>query len=205
MTMSYSEINWEEQWALFAPAFKEGYAHIDLSCFGSPGAPLLRLAPGGGFGDLSHPTTRLMLHLMAERLKNQCVVDIGCGSGILTLAALLLSAKKGIGIDIDIDALSHAEKNKELNPLAKRAVFGLTVSLHEIFSPLTILINMISSEQNVAWASHPVLHSRKARIIASGILVEQREAYLKMTSKWGWDLMEEREEEGWLGFVFEQK
>ena len=81
-------VNWEEQWALFAESSFDGKAHIDLSQFG--GASTLLLLPGPGFGDLSHPTTYLMLKMMQNRVQNLPVLDIGTGSGILALAALSL-------------------------------------------------------------------------------------------------------------------
>src|SRR3990172_3771542 len=79
-----NEINWMEQWEQFAPNFHDGYAHIDLSRFGAE-TPV-RLKPGPGFGDLSHPTTRIMLELVGKRLKKRPLIDIGSGSGILTLS-----------------------------------------------------------------------------------------------------------------------
>ena len=72
---------WDQQWELFAPQFKEGKAHIDLTDYGV--CKTLQLYPGPGFGDLSHPTTRLVLQLMKPHLQQRLAIDIGCGSGIL--------------------------------------------------------------------------------------------------------------------------
>ena len=110
-----AQVDWENQGALFAENFKDGKAHIDLQRFGTPAT--LKLYPGPGFGDLSHPTTNLMLELMQGALTGQIALDIGCGSGILSLAALLMGAKKAYGVDIDAEALLHAEKNADLNGL----------------------------------------------------------------------------------------
>jgi ribosomal protein L11 methyltransferase len=177
-------VDWHEQWAQFAPHFKEGYAHLDCG---------LRLAPGGGFGDLSHPTTRLMLRLLEGRCAGQVVLDIGCGSGVLTLAAVKMGASHAYGIDIDPVALQHATHNQQLNELENQTTFSSTWQ-----GPATlILMNMISSEQQVAWNPRPF-----NTLITSGILSSQREAYLKWASSQGWTLLEEHQEDDWLSFLF---
>ncbi len=58
------DINWEEQWQIHGMDFKDGLIHVNLEEFGAS-AITLNLKPGPGFGDLSHPTTRLVLKLMA--------------------------------------------------------------------------------------------------------------------------------------------
>jgi len=183
-------VSWEDQWALFAEDFREGVAHIDLVRFG--GSRILELLPGPGFGDLSHPTTYLMLELMQGRMAGQRVIDIGCGSGILTLAALLLGAATACGVDIDEDALAHARENAKLNRLS--AEFTEVVPLHEA----VILMNMIVPEQKVVMKQQ----IQGSLWIVSGILAEERTDYLGLTKKWGWELVEEKEKGGWLGMVF---
>lgn len=184
---------WKEQWELFAPNFYEGKAHIDLSPFGT-----LLLAPGGGFGDLSHPTTRLMMTLMKDRVQDKHFLDIGCGSGILSLSALMMGAKSASGIDIEDDAIFHAKENAVLNNL--KASFSKQLELNKLKQPLIIAMNMIFSEQKIAY--DPTLDFLE--IITSGILKEQRDVYLDWAHSQGWSPILERDEEGWLGFVFIQ-
>jgi len=180
-------INWDEQWAQFAENFYDGKAHISL------GNATLLLLPGPGFGDLSHPTTRLMLQLMAGRVKNQTVLDIGCGSGILTLAALLLGAKSAIGIDIDPEALVHAKKNAKLNNLNATFTDKIPSKHYSI-----ALMNMILPEQKAVTKPQADLW------ITSGILVQQRKEYHALTETCDWKLLEEKRCGEWLGFVFKE-
>ncbi len=196
------EIDWQKQWADFAPRFHDGLAHIDLNTLGGP---VLLLKPGPGFGDLSHPTTRLVLALMAPHVKDKIVFDIGCGSGILSIAAILLGAKQAYGIDIDEDAVAHSQENATVNKVEAKTNFSSTIAPEWVSDePLVIVMNMIESEQTAAWQSIPALHSKKAIIITSGLLSSQREHYLQLAKSWGWRLLEESEEEGWIGFIFSQ-
>ncbi len=200
-------IDWEDQWRRFAPNFYDGIAHIDLSAYGGNAPKDLLLKPGGGFGDLSHPTTRLCLKLMAPLVGNTTVIDIGCGSGILTLAALLMGATRAIGLDIDENALEHAQANARLNRLEKLASFGQRAK--RISSPLLIVMNMIFSEQKQAWNAQKALSAPKraypAIIVTSGILAEQTGAYLAWTKMLDWNLLKEETEGEWTGFLFFKK
>lgn len=183
-------VDWHEQWALFAENFTDGKAHIAL------GDKTLLLTPGAGFGDLSHPTTYLMLEMLKKHVVGEPIIDIGTGSGILALAALLLGAKSAIGIDIDAAAIKHAKQNAKLNQLkatfAKRLPKRLPKSI--------LLMNMILPEQR---AFGPEQLNPLAKLwIVSGILDSQRKEYLIQAQKWGWELISEQKRSEWLGLVF---
>ena len=82
---------------------------------------LLRLDPGAAFGTGTHPTTQLCLEALEMRLGSNSeaiVADIGCGSGILAIAAVLLGATKVYGVDIDPLAIRSARSNRELNQIS---------------------------------------------------------------------------------------
>ncbi|MBF5059980.1 50S ribosomal protein L11 methyltransferase [Candidatus Neptunochlamydia vexilliferae] len=158
-------IDWNKQWELHAPGFKEGFVSVALKNYGGSNHSF-RLAPGAGFGDLSHPTTRLMLSLMPKEITAP-VIDVGCGSGVLSLAAKTLGAPSVLGIDIDPAAIEHSQKNAKLNEL--ECIFDTKIELVPP-SPL-ILMNMISSEQRIAWDALPSLGSYT--LIVSGYLEDE--------------------------------
>lgn len=192
-------IDWQEQWALHAESYSDGMAHISLTPFGVEKTCLLE--PGAGFGDLSHPTTKLMLRLMASHVKGKTVIDIGSGSGILTLSALLMGAKKSIGIEIDPLAVEHAKKNNALNKLAAEFILPEQI-FHFPSNEIIVLMNMISSEQKEAWQNYKNFIPNPHLIITSGILSSDQKKYLSLTNSWGWSFRSSQEEEGWLGSLF---
>src|SRR3990167_5538726 len=85
--------------------------------------PVIFIEPGLAFGTGTHPTTQLCLTWLATHsLKNQCVIDYGCGSGILALAANALGAKKVWATDHDQQALISTENNEKYNAFKNKLV-----------------------------------------------------------------------------------
>lgn len=198
-------VDWESQWAEHGQDFRGGFVHLDLSEYISGVDRVLRLEPGAGFGDLSHPTTRLTLRLMAPHVKGSFVIDVGCGSGVLSVAAAGLGAKAVHGIDIDGEALNHARHNAGLNGMSNEMTFGLPEEPFVIpeKTPVLIAMNMIQSEQEMAWGALKVLHGLKAKLVTSGILAEAEEEYMAWGRSQGWKLVEKLEEDGWSAFLWD--
>jgi ribosomal protein L11 methyltransferase len=198
MNRYLQEVDWHSQWASFAKGFKNGLAHIDLAPYGAPQKTLL-LKPGPGFGDLSHPTTALMLEFMTNRMEGEVTLDIGCGSGILSLAALFLGAKDAYGIDIDKEALLHAEENAKLNQLEDKVCYSK--ALPNKANRGTVLLNMILPEQKEVLKAHPSLAQRAKVWISSGILIKQRAEACLFYEQMGLEITEERTKGEWMGFL----
>ncbi len=190
------EMDYASEWERHAPNFEEGKVHLQLR-----GNKEIILIPGAGFGDLSHTTTNLCLELMQDYVKDKTVIDIGIGSGVLALAALASGAKKAIGIDIDPAALEHAKENAKLNHLENKIELYLPGEWKPEDQSYVILMNMISSEQEVAWKSFIENVKVSGTLILSGILEEQKKEYAEFARQFGWEIKECAEKEGWLGYV----
>jgi ribosomal protein L11 methyltransferase len=90
-----------------------------------PGAVNVVLDPGLAFGTGTHPTTALCLEwLDGQDLAGKTVIDYGCGSGVLAVAALKLGAAKAYGVDIDPQALTASDENARKNGVEDRLVLG---------------------------------------------------------------------------------
>lgn len=195
-------VDWKAQWAAHSPHFKEEGLQIDLSTYSLINSnSILHLNAGPGFGDLSHPTTRLTLSMMAPHVRDKTVYDIGCGSGVLSLAALFLGAPFAYGIDIDPQAIDHAKENAILNHLEDKVSFLQPDQLSSVTpNESVIVMNMIRSQQELAWSSLPQLHSLSTLCFTSGILASEKKSYISDCYQKGWKLIKEYQEENWMGF-----
>ena len=136
-----------------------------------PSAITLTLDPGLAFGTGSHPTTRLCLRwLLAHVRPGDTVLDYGCGSGILAIAAARLGATPVTGVDIDPQAVVAAEYNAERNAVTAR----FADSAHAIEGQFDIVVANILSNPLKALAPAICGHVRAGgRLALSGILAEQ--------------------------------
>lgn len=99
--------------------------------------------PSMGFGTGHHATTRLMLRALQELpLAGRTTLDIGCGSGVLAIAAVRLGARTALGIDIDADALDNARENAGLNDIGDRVGFELGDFRETRYSADVVMANL---------------------------------------------------------------
>ncbi|MDF0604686.1 50S ribosomal protein L11 methyltransferase [Neisseriaceae bacterium TC5R-5] len=160
----------------------------------APEAINLQLDPGLAFGTGSHPTTRLCLQWLDAQLQGgETVLDYGCGSGILAIAALKLGAASALGVDIDAQAVRASRDNAEQNQV--QAHFCLpddspeqrydVVLANILANPLRLLGQLLSSH----------VHNG-GRIVLSGILAEQAQELSGLYQQW-FDMDEPVFDEGW--------
>lgn len=198
--------DWVQQYQDHALNFYDGCVHVDLKDFGclTPLVNPIKIEPGPGFGDLSHPTTNLVLKLMNQLISDRNVLDVGSGSGILSIAAVSMGARSTFGVDIDPEAILHSEKNRKLNGIDHLVSFGMAFGYKPSKNShdLVILMNMIQSEQLQAWGSLKHIHHLAKDLLVSGILIEGRQRYLDWANSLNWKLVSEIEDSGWLGLHF---
>jgi ribosomal protein L11 methyltransferase len=152
-----------------------------------PAALNLRLDPGLAFGTGSHPTTRLCLRWLDRHLAaGASVVDYGCGSGVLAIAAGLLGAGTVSGVDIDPRAVIASRDNAARNGVA--AMF---------FEPDVVVANILSNPLRVLAPLICGLARSGGAVVLSGILSEQRDLVAEAYRPW-LDLQPAQEEEGWV-------
>jgi ribosomal protein L11 methyltransferase len=144
-----------------------------------PHAVNLLLDPGLAFGTGTHPTTALCLEwLDGQELQGQQLIDFGCGSGILAIAALLLGAEQVVGTDIDTQALEASRDNAQRNQLAD-ARFALYLPEDMPQQPADVLVANILAGPLVKLAPQLTALVKPGGLIAlSGILAEQTDQIL---------------------------
>jgi ribosomal protein L11 methyltransferase len=147
-----------------------------------PAAICLELDPGMAFGTGSHATTRLCLEWLCANIgSNETVLDYGCGSGILGIAAAKLGAGSVLGVDIDDNALVAARDNAERN--------GVRIELRHTREPLTETFNRVVANilTNPLCVMAPLLSGRVApggRIALSGVLETQAQQVIEAYAPW---------------------
>jgi len=163
-----------------------------------PSAVNLMLDPGLAFGTGTHPTTALCLEwLDKQTLDNEFVIDYGCGSGILGIAALLLGANKAIGVDIDPQALQATKDNLLRNQLPDD-ILHVYLPENTPQQPADTLVANILAGPLVQLA--PTLSSLikdNGRLCLSGLLSPQENEIREAYSTW-FDLDPIAEKEGWI-------
>ena len=136
----------------------------------------IEMDPGMAFGTGSHPTTHLCLQWLDMHIQNgQKILDYGCGSGILAIAAAKLGGTEIIGIDIDPQAVESAKKNADKNSI--NATFLLTEqSAHIPKQYFDVLIaNILTNPLKMLASVLPTYLKINGTLILSGILSEQAE------------------------------
>ncbi len=148
----------------------------------NPNAINLRLDPGLAFGTGTHPTTSLCLKWLDKNIKQQkTVLDYGCGSGILAIAACMLGASNADGVDIDPQALIATNSNAETNNVNLKISSYLPDEFQQKYSNTqydTVMANILSgplAELAPVLAKHT---KTGGDIILSGILREQADTVL---------------------------
>jgi ribosomal protein L11 methyltransferase len=181
-TRRVDEADWAEAWKAHFPVLRVGRRLVVRPTWRrhrrDPGDVVLALDPGMAFGTGLHPTTRLCLaaiEALADRgvLKGARVLDVGCGSGILAIAAVRLGAARALGVDTDPIAVEATEANARRNRVARRirARPGSVPSGEPPFA--VVLANLIAG---VLVPLAPILRDELlpgGRLLASGIFIDR--------------------------------
>ena len=207
------ETNWEESWKDNYPPQRVGEKLIVVPCWNpeAQGRIPVILDPGLTFGTGAHPSTQMCMEFMEELVKDGMdVIDLGSGSGILSIAALRLGAKTAVGVDIDPKAEDIARENAAYNDFgADRfdAVTGNVTEDHELMARLSgrhydlVFVNIVA---DVIIGLAPVLKhfmDENTRVICSGILdVREAEVHEALTAN-GLAILATRAKEDWRSLV----
>ncbi|MBQ8768459.1 MAG: 50S ribosomal protein L11 methyltransferase [Oscillospiraceae bacterium] len=206
-----AETNWEESW-------KENYTAVEvgdrlvvlpywLSGEDHPGRLPVILDPGLTFGTGAHPSTQMVMRAMETYVKpGSCCLDLGSGSGILSIAALRLGAQSAIGVDIDPKAEDIARENADYNQFSAPAFTALTGNVttdRPLMDNLAarhydvVLVNIVA---DVIIGLAPVLPSfmnEDSVLICSGILDTRLADVTAALTQAGLTVLETFQQEDW--------
>lgn len=153
----------------------------------NPEAINIELDPGLAFGTGTHPTTALCLEWLDENQSlfiDQKVIDYGCGSGILAVAALKLQAKHAWGVDIEEQALIASAENAERNGVKEHLSLALAKNFPIDTQAQLVLANILANPLAALAASLAQHTLAQGYIVLSGILEEQRDMVVNAYQPW---------------------
>jgi len=207
---SLAETNWEESWKDNYPAVPVGKSLIVLPYWladETQGRKPVILNPGLTFGTGAHPSTQMVMEAMEETIAPGSVcLDLGSGSGILSIAALRLGAKSAVGVDIDPKAEDIARENAGYNGFASPEFTALTGNVttdRPLMDRLsqtaydTVLVNIVA---DVIIGLAPVLPAflqEHSTLICSGILYDRLPEVITAVEKAGLTVTSQRASEDW--------
>jgi ribosomal protein L11 methyltransferase len=183
---------------LIRPTWEEEYEAGDRK--------VLHLEPGLAFGTGTHETTRLCMELLEEYVQPGFeVLDVGCGSGILSVAALLLGAQKAVGVDIDALAVKTAVQNAEINHVADRFT-GICGDLTDRVSGKfnIVVANIVADVIIMLTKDIEQFMLRDAVYLMSGI-IDTREEDVLTALKQKFSIIARKTEKGWVALAAKLK
>jgi len=238
-TPTYKQIpdqNWMEAWKQHYKPILIGRRLLILPAWmesPEPNRIAIKIDPGMAFGTGTHPTTQLCLELMekvvfdtresgfgnrelAIRFPNNdsrfTVIDIGCGSGILSIAAIKLGASKALGVDIDEESVKNSRENADTNEVGEELILGVG-SVQEILegkftfkkAPLVVANILAPVIIRLFDAGLAELIEGNGAIVLSGILFEQEQSVIEAGQAKGLRMNERRQMGDWVALTMSRE
>lgn len=208
-----SDSDWENNWQQFYKPMEIGERLLVIPEWEKcdpKGRVTVTLNPGLTFGTGSHATTRLCLRTLDKLVQGgEKVLDLGCGSGILSIAALRLGAKSAFACDIDDKCVDVAYENAALNGIGKDTYtvrWGNVLSdkqlRREMGGGYDIVVANIVADVIIALSTEVRPYLKEGGyFLTSGIIDDRAEEVAAALRSAGWEILESNSNEGWYSFL----
>lgn len=164
---------------------------------------VIKINPGMAFGTGTHESTYMCLELLERYVKKDDeIFDIGCGSGILTIAGIKLGAKRALAVDIDDKCIDASHENADLNSLEDKMDIKKGNLLDVVKGRADLIVSNIIAEIIVDEIKNLKNHMDKGGIfITSGIIKERRQMVIDALKENGFEIIDELEKNNWVAIV----
>lgn len=202
-----SESDWGETWKKYYKPTHIGENLVIKPSWevytSKPDELIIELDPGMAFGTGTHETTMLCLEIMEKYIKKDfTVIDIGCGSGILSIAAGKLGAREVLAIDKDETAVRVAWENIKRNNLDSKIQVVKGDKLQDINFKADVIVANIVADVIIDLAKDvPLYLNENGVFIASGIIKDRKLSVIEALEKNGFDLVEQFEKGEWVALI----
>ena len=206
LALSFADVNeedWSTAWKKYYHPTKIGERLVIVPCWEeyktAPNEVRVTLDPGMAFGTGTHETTRLCMRLLDKTVKPEnTVLDIGTGSGILAITALLLGAKSAVGVDIDSVAVRVAQENADLNGVGDKITLLCGDLTEQVSGTYDIICANIVADVILRLSSVVTQFMHKDSVLlVSGIIEERCEEIKQALIEQGLTVHEVLTENGW--------
>ena len=206
--------NWMEAWKQHYKPIRVGERLVIVPAWidsPDPDRIAIKIDPGMAFGTGTHPTTQLCLELMEKAFVARSparIIDVGCGSGILSIAALKLGAEYALGVDIDSGSILNARENANTNGLGEELILRVG-SVQEILggmfsyrkAPLVVTNILAPVIVRLFDAGLAELIDEGGALILSGILQEQEQNVVEAAQAKGLRMSDRKQMGDWVGLT----
>lgn len=168
---------------------------------------LLHIDPGAAFGTGTHATTSLCLELLQDYIKDgSAMLDIGCGSGILAIASVLLGAESAVGVDIDAQSVKTARENAAINSVSDRTEFIVGDLAEKVSGRFPVVCANIVADVVIRLLDGAEKYMTDGGVlIVSGIIDIRENDVLEAAKKHGYEISQKRYRDNWCAFALRRK
>ena len=205
-----SEEDWADKWKAFFKPTPVGerlfIRPVWIDDYNAGDRAVLNIEPGAAFGTGTHDTTQLCLETLDKIIKDgDTVLDIGCGSGILAIASMLLGASEGFGVDIDELAVKTARENGKMNGFDEPELKFVCGDLADkVIKKYDVVVANIVADIIILFSTQVRAFMKpNAKFIASGIIDTRADEVVTALQNAGLKLVERIEQGGWVCLVCE--
>ena len=202
-----NDADWNENWKKYFHAAEIGEKLAVVPSWeeydNKDNRTILHIDPGAAFGTGTHATTSLCLDMLQNYVDGDTeMLDIGCGSGILAVASVLLGAKNAVGVDIDAQSVKTARENAEINGVADKTEFIVGDLAKKVSGKYSVVCaNIVADVVIRLLESVKNYMEENAVLIVSGIIDLRENDVLAAAEKHGFTVTEKRYKDNWCAFA----
>ncbi len=202
--------DWNENWKKYFHTMEIGEKLVIVPSWetydNKDGRTVLSIDPGAAFGTGTHATTSLCLSLLENYIDSDTtMLDIGTGSGILSIASVLLGAKSAIGIDIDAQSVKTAKENAQINKIGDKCEFIVGDLTNKINGKYNVICaNIVADVIIKLFEDVDKFLSDNGVFIISGIIDIRKDDVLAAAKDKGFTVLKECYKDNWCAFVLEK-